>query len=179
MIFYFRFCFVLLYLSLLLFFQALEFHNSLCILLPSLCCWLSFWICLLMCNWTVFKNYSIGISLIYYSILLIYISLSSLLNFLHISQFFTQFLLFIRILMYQMFNWSLQPNLADDWNIFSLVFWYPVTVLHFCFNVSCWLCFYLNFSGWFPFLTFKQFRRWYFIKILGTHGSISAHYMCE
>lgn len=41
----------------------------------------AFWICLLMCNWTVLKKYSIGISLIYHSILLISISLSSLLTF--------------------------------------------------------------------------------------------------
>lgn len=44
------------------------------------------------------KNYSIGISLIYPSILLISISLASLLMPLHISQFFMQFLLFGRIL---------------------------------------------------------------------------------
>lgn len=53
------------------------------------------------------KNYSIGISLLSLSILLISISLFSSLNFLHISKFFIQFLLFSRILMYQMFNWSL------------------------------------------------------------------------
>lgn len=75
------------------------------VLLPSLCSWLSFWVSADV-QLNCVKNYSVEISLIYPSILLISISLSSLLNFLHISQFLNRFLLFSRILIYQMFNWS-------------------------------------------------------------------------
>lgn len=72
---------LLLHLSLLLFLQALELQNSLCILLPSLCCWFSLLNLSADVQLNCVKKYSIGISLIYHSILLISISLSSLLTF--------------------------------------------------------------------------------------------------
>lgn len=101
MIFYFRFCFVLLHLSLLFFLQALGLQFIVCPFTQPLLL-----IALLSLSADVrlncVNNYSIEISLIYPFILLI--SLSSLLNFLHISQFLNQFLLFSRILMYQVFN---------------------------------------------------------------------------